>query len=209
MNELKLIKKCYEDFEVVLQDEGIKRVLWSVWNQVSETKSDALFAKNGVLEYEEKFNTIEKRQNKQDEKIEKNADFAECLYNNSSAMKEWRNHVNSLAYRMTGGSSEIKDQLFHGILTKNCKSNVCNELNATCEGRIKVSDMELAKKAAIKYLTPFEANRIIHETVRRWQSQIAKGSVRKTLDIDMLNKYIEQENEKAIKNMEDKLNEIQ
>ena len=208
MKELMINNMGYENFDVMLQDEGMKKVIWSIWNQLSITRVEARESKaqcdNNALDIE----NIKQEQDEYNNRLEKAEDFAECLYNNSSAKKDFNNHVNSLAYRFTGGSSEIKDCLFHGIITKNIKAYVCKELNATCEGRIKVVDLETAKKLARSYLTPFEVNRLITKTIDKWQSQIEKGSVRKTLDVSMLNKYIDLENEKMAKNMEEKLNAI-
>lgn len=140
--------------------------------------------------------------------LEKAEDFTDCFYNHADARKSFDNHVHQLTYRFTGDNTDIKDKLFHSIITRNCKANVTKSLNVGEVGRIKVSDLDMAKRLADCYMTSFQVDSIINKTIKSWQQQKLKGSLRSKVAIDLLDKYIEQENEKMMSDIEKKLNNI-
>lgn len=141
-----------------------------------------------------------------EKKIEEVKDFADCLFNHADAKRTLENYIHRLTYRHTGDPVDMKDKLFHATLTRSCKGHISKSLNVSNFDRVKVSDVDTAKKLAECHMTSFTVEHIISETIKSWQKQKTKGTLRNKVANDLLDKYLEQESQKYAEELERKLN---
>lgn len=181
--------------------ENIKQELMNI-KQGSEL---AKTMENEHIEMRGKVKEFEAFKNESEKKFVKVEDFTECLFNHRDAKRSLENYIHKLTYRFTGEPTDIKDKLFHSTLTRNCKGHISSSLNASNFDRIKVSDVETAKRLAECHMTQFQVQHIISETIKKWQKEKANGTLRNKAAVELLDKYLNQESEKYADDLEEKL----
>ena len=163
-------------------------VVGSLVEQVGEMKNTILKLENTIKTIENSNKDIkednEKLKNQVSEMQEDTDKVTKTLLTHGTEKRQLENHIHKLIYKEISKHS-IRDELFHGYLTKCCKGHITKSLGVSAFQWIEVDDIETVKRLSMKFLNKVA----IHNLMR-------KETVRLNLQLEKTNK----DNKKGVSN---------
>lgn len=204
--ENKIIKLDFEDMtneELIEIQERVKEVrLKKVENKIGNLEDINKKIKNALeileiknKELEEGNKIIQNKINILQDEIE---GVTKTLMTHGKEKRELQNHLHRIIYNELYKES-VRDELFHGDLTRGCKHYLCQELNASKFDLIKVENIDIAKELAYKFLSKENIHRIMRRRTRellnkfdKLQSTNKKLKEKENRQLELLDELLEE-----------------
>jgi uncharacterized coiled-coil DUF342 family protein len=139
-----IIQKVQEQKRKSLDKRVVELENWKkkADSEIKVLRKDKMDLNNKIKELEEVIENTE----------EKTKQITETLFTHGKQKRELEKHIHRLVYK-TIGRNTLRDDLFHGYLTANCKKHLNESLDVSKFDWIEVKDLDIAKRLSTKFLT--------------------------------------------------------